>query len=137
MLGDYVTPCQINQSKCVKAYSTIRGGTGVCNSHVLFLAIFEQEIPNYWKSMARGDHSIYTPWQKGTSVAVFTGERRWESWGYESIGTASTHLAPQRRWIALCHSHHLILNGLHPCLSDSLIRRWAGQIWVPPGVCTV
>lgn len=32
IVGDYATFCQINLSKCVKAYLNVMGGTRVCNS---------------------------------------------------------------------------------------------------------
>lgn len=86
MFGDDVPSCQINLSKCVKAFSNISGGTGIYVTCVLFLAIFKQEFHNYWKNIAWEDHRICTVWQKGTSLALFTGEWRWESWGYEPIG---------------------------------------------------
>lgn len=127
MLGDYIPSRQIILSKCVKAFSNVRGGTGICTSCVLFLAIFKQGFHNYWKNTAWEDHRICTVWQKGTTLALFTGEGRWESWGYESIGTASIPLALLRR-TALCHGQCLILSGSHPYQSYNVPQRLAGKI---------
>lgn len=117
-----------NQSiKMCEGFSNIRGGTGIYTSCALFLAIFKQEFHNYWKNTAWEDHSIYTMWQKGTSLALFTGAWRWKSWGYESIGTASILLALLRRWrTALCHGQHV--SGSHPNQSHNVPQRLVGKI---------
>lgn len=73
MLGDYFPSCQINLSKCGKVFSNIRGGTGICTSCALFLAIIQTGIsqllkehslrrPQYMHYVAKGDFPCFVYW---------------------------------------------------------------------------